>query len=163
MSPQEFSTLKRYAMKYASDEDDQDELVLQAYEEGLRLGAKRSMPLLVNFMKLRGRENNRSFVGSKSGGKSVRDVWHQQPVSLNTPVGRVGILANFIASYDNDPFGQCVVAGFEDDLSVTERGVVDQIVSGYTDREVAGYLHLSPSEVRRVKIAVRLKARKHLV
>ena len=46
MSPSEFSTLKRYAMKYAKDEDDQDELVLQAYEEGVRLGEKRSMPLL---------------------------------------------------------------------------------------------------------------------
>ena len=58
MSPQEFSTLKRYSMKYASEKDD---LVLQAYEEGLRLGEKRSMPLLVNFMKLRGIENNRSL------------------------------------------------------------------------------------------------------
>jgi hypothetical protein len=57
MSPQEFSTLKRFAVKYAKDEDDQDELVLQAYEEGVRLGEKRSMPLLVNFMKMRGKEN----------------------------------------------------------------------------------------------------------
>ena len=33
MSPQKFSTLKRYSMKYARDVDDQDDLVLQAYEE----------------------------------------------------------------------------------------------------------------------------------
>ncbi len=56
MSPQEFGTLKRYAMKMARDEDDRDEQVLQAYEEGVRLGKRRSMPLLVNFMKLRSRE-----------------------------------------------------------------------------------------------------------
>jgi hypothetical protein len=83
MSPQEFSTLKRYSMKYARDVDDQDDLVLQAYEEGLRLGPNLSLPLLVNFMKLRGKERNRSVVGVKYGGKSIRDAWYYNPISLS--------------------------------------------------------------------------------
>ncbi len=85
MSPQEFSTLKRYSMKYARDVDDQDDLVLQAWQESMRLGDRSSMPLLVNFMKLRGKERHRSFFGAKFGGKSIRDVWHYKPVSLNAP------------------------------------------------------------------------------
>jgi hypothetical protein len=118
MSPQEFSTLKRYSMKYARDVDDQDDLVLQAYEEGVRLGEKRSMPLLVNFMKLRGKERHRSFLGTKHGGKSIRDAWHYNPTSLNAPIadGRA-TLGDSVAGYDRDLLGLCVVSGFEDDLS----------------------------------------------
>jgi hypothetical protein len=163
MSPQEFTMLKRYSMKHARDVDDQDDIVLQAYAEGLRLGEKRSMPLLVTFMKLRGRENNRSFVGTKLGGKSVRDVWHHKPVSLNTPIDGNATLGDFVVSHDRDPFGQCVVAGFQSDLSQEERLVADQMVSGYTDVEAARNLRLTPTELRRVKSAVREKAIEHLV
>jgi hypothetical protein len=77
MSPQEYHTLRRYAMKYANDPDDQNDLVLLAWQESTRLGTKAAMPLLVNFMKLRGRENNRSIVGAKRGGKSIRDIWNR--------------------------------------------------------------------------------------
>jgi hypothetical protein len=103
MSPQEFSTLKRYSMKYTRDVDDQDDLVLQAYQEGLRPGEKRSMPLLVNFMKLRDKERHRSFLGAKLGGKSLQDVWSHNPVSLNAPAGKGNAtLGDFVAGYDRD-------------------------------------------------------------
>jgi hypothetical protein len=64
-------------MQYANDPDDQNELVLQAWQESTRLGEKAAMPLLVNYMKLRGRENTRSIVGAKDGGKSIRDMWNR--------------------------------------------------------------------------------------
>jgi hypothetical protein len=164
MSPQEFSTLKRYSMKYARDIDDQDDLVLQAYEEGLRLGPKRSMPLLVNFMKLRGKERHRSFVGAKYGGRSIRDAWHYNPVSLSAPVADGhATLGDFIAGYDRDPLGQCVVAGFGDALSAEESKVAEQMISGYNDTEAARKLRMTPAEHHRVKMAVREKAIEHLV
>jgi hypothetical protein len=164
MSPQEFSTLKRYSMKYARDVDDQDDLVLQAYEEGVRLGEKRSMPLLVNFMKLRGKERHRSFLGAKCGGKSIRDAWHYNPTSLNAPIADGGAtLEDSVGGYDRDPFGQCVVAGFEDDLSNEQWKVAEQMISGYNDTEAVRNLHMNPAEHRRVKLAVREKAIEHLV
>jgi len=153
MSPQDFSTLKRYAMKYAKDVDDQDELVLQAYEEGVRLGEKRSMPLLINFMKMRGKESNRSIVGVKAGGKSLRDAFHQKPVSLDATLG------HFPSSHYWDPFGLTVVAGFDDDLSEMESAVAEQNVSGF---EACRSLSLNRNELLAVKSAVRQKALQHL-
>jgi hypothetical protein len=151
-------------MKMVKDPDDRDELVLQAWQESLRLGDRAETPLLVNFMKWRARENKRSIVGTKYGGKSIRDAWHYNPVSLSAPVADSNAtLGDFVSSYDRDPFGQCVVAGFEDDLSEEESKVADQMVSGYNDTEAARNLHMNPAEHHRVKLAVREKAMEHLV
>lgn len=164
MSTQEFHTLQRYAMKMAKDPDDRDELVLLAWQESIRLGARSSMPLLVNYMKLRARENKRSIVDAHDGGKSLQDVWHHNPISLDTPVGSgKKSLMNVVSSYDRDPFGQCVVSGFEDDLSDEQQKVAEQIVAGYTDQESARNLGLTVVEVRNTKVDVRRKAIEHLV
>ena len=143
-------------MKYARDEDDLDELVLQAYEEGVRLGEKRSMPLLVNFMRMRGKENSRSIAGAKAGGKSIRDAFHQKPISLDATLG------DFTSSYYSDPFGLTVVAGFDDDLSEMESAVAEQMVSGYTDIETCRTVSLNRKELLAVKSVVRQKAMEHL-
>jgi hypothetical protein len=164
MSPQHYYTLQRYAMKMLRDPDDRDELVLQAWQESNRLGPKSSMPLLVNYMKLRARENKRSIVGTKYGGKSIRDAWHYNPVSLSAPVADGhATLGDFVAGYDRDPLGQCVVAGFGDALSAEESKVAEQMISGYSDTEAARNLRMNPIEHHRVKLAVREKAIEHLV
>ena len=88
------------------------------------------MPLLVNFMKLRARENRRSIVGVHDGGKSLQDVWHHNPVSVDRAVGHgITPLNAFVSSYDRNPFGQCVVIGFEKDLSGEQQRVAEQIIS----------------------------------
>jgi hypothetical protein len=164
MSTQEFHTLQRYAMKMATDPDDRDELALLAWQESIRLGPKSSMPLLVNYMKLRARENKRSIVGAHDGGKSLQDVWHHNPVSLDARVIRGDtLLSDFECSYDRDPFGQCVVSGFEDDLSDEEQLVAEQIVWGYTDKESAHNLGLTIATLRMMKAEVRCKAIEHLL
>jgi hypothetical protein len=164
MSTQEFHTLQRYAMKMLNDPDDRDELVLLAWQESIRLGPKSSMPLLVNYMKWRARENKRSIVGAHDGGKSLQDVWHYNPVSLDAQAGRDDTpLKEFVSSYDRDPFGQCVVAGFEDDLTMKEQMVAEQIIAGYTDKESAQNLGLTIASLRVMKAEVRSKAMEHLV
>lgn len=164
MSTQDFHTLQRYAMKMAKDPDDRDELVLLAWQESNRLGSKSSMPLLVNYMKLRARENKRSIVGAHDGGKSLQDVWYHNPVSLDSTVGNANTaLSAFVSSYDRDPFGQCVVAGFEDDLSENQQMVAEQIVAGYTDNESALNLGLSVGTLRKMKAEIRQKAMEHLM
>lgn len=164
MSPQEYHTLQRYAMKMTKDPDDRDELVLLAWQESNRLGPKSSMPLLVNYMKFRARENNRSIVGAHDGGKSLQDVWRQSPISLDAVAGRSNApLIEFVSSYDRDPFGQCIVSGFEDDLSDEQQMVAEQIVWGYTEMESAQNLGLDVGTVRKMKAEVRRKAIEHLV
>jgi hypothetical protein len=164
MSTQEFRILQRYAMKMAKDPDDRDELVLLAWQESIRLGPKSSMPLLVNYMKWRARENKRSIVGAHDGGKSLQDVWHHNPVSLDAAIGSSKrSLMDVVSSYDRDPFGQCVVAGFEDDLSERQRLVAEQVVAGYTDTESALQLGLTVATLRMMKAEVRCKAVEHLV
>jgi DNA-binding CsgD family transcriptional regulator len=163
MSTQEFHTLQRYAMKMLKDPDDRDELVLLAWQESIRLGPKSSMPLLVNYMKWRARENKRSIVGAHNGGKSLQDVWHHDPVSLDAAVGPgKKSLMDVVSSYDRDPFGRCVVSGFEDDLSDEEGRVAEQMVWGYTDKESAHNLGLDVETLRMMKAKVRCKAAKHL-
>jgi len=163
MSPQEFGTLKRYAMKMARDEDDRDELLLQAYEEGVRLGEKRSMPLLVNFMKLRSREMNRSFVGAKLGGKSLRDVWHHKPVSLSKPCNDSShTLGDFLASCAEDPYGLCLVSAFEEALNIKESEVAWELVAGYSERESTDRLGVGYEQFRKLKQVVRNKAMQYL-
>ena len=118
----EFHTLQRYAMKMLKDPDDRGERVLLAWQESIRLGPKSSMLLLVNYMKWRARENKRSIVGAHAGGKSLQDVWHHDPVSLDAQAGRDDTpLKELVSSYDRDPFGSCVVSGFADDFSETQR------------------------------------------
>ena len=164
MSKQEFHTLQGYAMKLLKDPDDRDELVLLAWQESICLGPKSSMPLLMNYMKWRARDNKRSIVGAHGGGKSLQDVWHCNPVSLDAAAGHDNSpLSAFVLSYDRDPFGQCVVAGFEDDLSERQQLVAEQIVAGYTDKESAQNLGLTIATLRMMKAEVRCKAVEHLV
>jgi hypothetical protein len=164
MSTQEFHTLQRYAMKMLKDPDDRDELVLLAWQESIRLGPRSSMPLLVNYMKWRARENKRSIVRAHDGGKSLQDVWHHDPVSVDAQAGRDDTpLREFVSSYDRDPFGQRVVSRFENDLSEKQQMVAEQIVAGFTDKESAGNLGLTITALRMMKAEVRSKAMEHLV
>ena len=68
MSDKEYHTLRRYAIKFANDPDDQNDLVLLARQESNRLG------VCVNSIacELHGRDNKQSIVGAKAGGKSKR-------------------------------------------------------------------------------------------
>ena len=163
MSNKEYYTLRRYAMKFANDPDDQNDLVLLALQESNRLGAKASMPILVNFLKLRSREMNRSFVGAKCGGKSVRDVWHQKPLSLRKVIiDSSRTLGDFLSSCAEDPYGLCLVSEFEEALNINESEVAWEIVAGYTEQESTNRLGVGYEQIRRLKQIVRNKAIEYL-
>ncbi len=163
MSNKEYYTLRRYAKKYTSDPDDQNDLVLLAWQESVRLGERASMPILVNFLKLGARENLRSIVGAKAGGKSIRDAWHQKPVSLNKSIDAEGhTLIDFMASCAEDPFGLCLVNEFENALDEAEAAVAGEIVAGYSQQESLARLGVGYGQFRRLKQVVRTKAVEHL-
>jgi hypothetical protein len=164
MSPQDYHTLRRYAMKYANDADDQNELVLMAWQESNRLGHKSCIPILVNYMKLRGRNHDRSIVGAKFGGKSIRDIWNRStrmPPEMLVDDEHSNLL-ECIGSLESNPFGMCVVQGYRDALSGAESRVAEQMVAGYTEKEGAKRARMEVPEFRRVKEVVRKKAMEHL-
>lgn len=165
MSPQDYSTLRRYSMKYSSDPDDQDELVIQAWLLSERLGAKSEMPLLVNFMKLRGKENSHSILGRRLGGKSRMDVWYHNPVSLSKAVGddRMATLGEFQADYSADPFDVTVANQFEGSLPGFEHAVLNDFVAGYNVREICNRQNISPWLLKTARDALRRKALEQLI
>ena len=149
-------------MKMLPDEDDRDNLVLLAYVESVRLGERSAMPLLVNFMKLRAKENNHSFVGAKAGGKSKRDAWNHGTISIFKPMDEGAVLGDFLGSSGNDPFGMLLVKEYEKALTADEDGVATEMVAGYTQSEIVGRLDISVNKFRRIKEHVRRKAVEYL-
>jgi len=165
MSPQEYYTLKRYAMKMSSDVDDQDELVLLAWQESLRLGKRATMPLLVNFMKLRARSCDRSIVGAELGGKSKMDVWDQNPVSLSKPVDKdeKDTLGDFLRSPYFSPFDTTVTNQFVESMDGQLRAVLGDLNAGFTHREILRRQKLTPHEFYRLREVLKEKATEYLV
>ena len=101
--------------------------------------------------------------GARWRKKPAQDVWSHKPVSLDAIVGQTNTsLSDFMSSYDRDPFGLCIVSGFEDDLSEREQMVAEQMVAGYTDKESALHLGLTIATLRMMKAEVRSKAMEHL-
>ena len=150
-------------MKFANDEDDQNDLALLAWQESVRLGDRASMPILVNFLKLRSREMNRSFVGAKCGGKSVRDVWHQKPLSLRKVIiDSSRTLGDFLSSCAEDPYGLCRCSEVEEALDMEEEAVAGMIVAGYTENESVDRLGVGYEQFRKLKQVVRNKAMEYL-
>ena len=106
---------------------------------------------------------NRSFVGAKLGGKSIRDVWYQKPVSLSKPIADNNhTLGDFLASCAEDPYGLCLVSGFEEALNLRESEVAWEMVAGYTEKESTNRLGVGHEQLRRLKQVVRNKALEYL-
>jgi hypothetical protein len=162
MTSQEYSTLRRYAMKLVKDPDDRDELLLLAWEESKRLGPRSSIGLLVNYMKLIGKERKHSFLGAMMSGKSARDAMNRGVVSFARPIAEGLTLDDQIGTSGSDPFGLLLVKEFESSLTVAEEDVAGEIVAGYTERESLDRLALEQKDYRRAKYHVRRKAIMHL-
>ena len=163
MSNSEFKTLQRYAMKFANDVDDQDDLVLQAYEEEQRLKEKATMPLLVNFMKLRGREiHQRSFLGVKEGGKSNIDAWSYEDAkcSLDQQIddGIEETYEEIIGDNSRNPYTFCVIHEFVDSLSHQQRNLLEAILSGYKGYEIEQMLEMSPKRLKELRAQLQMQA-----
>jgi len=165
MTQQVHNILWHYTEKLTRDPDDRDELVLMAWRESERLGARSSIPLMINCMKLRAREmKTRCALGTKISGKSIRDAWNHDRVSLNKPVGGVGkfTLEDTLGSYYWNPLSTCIVNDFADALPKQERDVADCIVAGYPEREAVKRLGISKYDYRAVRERVKEKAMEYL-
>jgi hypothetical protein len=162
MTNKEFQTLRRHAMKFARDPDDRDELVLLAWRESQRLGERSTIGLLVNHMRLLGKERKHSFLGAIMSGKSARDAMNRGVRSLSEPIAEGFTLADQVGTESYNPHGMLLVKEFETSLTEAEEEVAGEIVAGYTERESLDRLDLVQKDYRRTKYHVRRKAVMHL-
>jgi hypothetical protein len=162
MTSQEYWTLRRYAMKLVKDPDDRDELVLLAWQESNRLGSRSSIGLLVNYMKLIGRQCQHSFLSATMSGKSRKDAMNRGVQFFSQPIADGLMVEEQLGTTGDNPFGLLLVKEFATSLTDAEEFVADDMVAGYTERESLDRLRMERKDYRRAKYHVRRKAVLHL-
>jgi hypothetical protein len=160
-----FNVLFHYTERLTRDPDDRDELVLMAWKESQTLGTRNSIALMINHMKLRSREmHKRCIFGAKVSGKSCRDAWNHERISLQRPSPHDGTtLQDNLASYSYNPLGMCIVRDFEAALPHAERQMADYLIGGYTDTDIMRGLKLNRRQFWELKQRVRERALQYLV
>lgn len=164
MTAHEFVTLKSYARIFAHTEDDWDELLLLAYLEGIRLGKKCTLALLINYMRLCSKSiNERSILALDEAGKSRFDAFNKEKCYLSNQISGDSTLENVIASDSSNPFDDYVSQEFICSLNERERKVLSELTAGYSAREICKHLHTSSKTFEKVRASLRSKAGKHLL
>lgn len=166
LQPFPYDTLYHYSEKFTRDVDLRQDLVLLAWKESLKDNKHSDIRLLKHYMKFRSKEiKDRNSLGKSIGGKSKKDVWRHDRVSIHRHLkdGSAFTLADTLTSVSGDPFGMCVVSEFEDALHGNEVLVAEQVVSGFNDIEGCKTLNLPMGEYRQLKSHVREKAVEYLV
>jgi hypothetical protein len=160
-----YQELWHYSEKFTRNPDHRQDLVLMAWQQDKRFGEKSEIRLLKNFMKYRAREiSSRNSLGKEVGGKSKRDVYSHDRVSIFKKVAGDNqfTLADTLTSFARDPLSMCIVNEFQDALHGNEVLVAEQIVAGFTDKEASVKLRLPIGDYRRLKFAVQEKAMEYL-
>ena len=164
MTNQEVTTLMSYARVFAHTEDDADELLLLAYQEGLRLGTRCTFALLVNYMRLCARSiSDRSFLPLNEAGKSRLDAFNRGKCCLSGPIGDDSMLEDAIASDSTDPFDDYVSQEFVHSLNEREKTVLSELTAGYSVREICKDLSISSKTFEKLRVSLQQKAGKHLL
>lgn len=164
MTAQELSTLKSYARIFVHTEDDEDELLLLAYQESLRLGSNCPLALLVNYMRLSAKSIcERSILPLDEVGKSRLDAFNKEKLSLSESISDDGTLEEVIASESYDPFDDYVANEFTSSLNEREKNILSELTAGYSVREICSELHISSKTFENVRASLRTKARSFLI
>ena len=166
MSPFPYDQLWHYSEKFTRDQDLRQDLVLMAFEQDKRFGDRSEIRLLKHYMKLRSREiTSRNSLGKDIGGKSKRDAYSRERVSIFKPIagGNHFCLAETLTCVDRNPFSSTVVNQFGEALPELESRVAEQMISGYTQRETLQNLGITMDVLRDARSAVRERALEYLV
>lgn len=164
MTTQDFLTLKSYARIFAHTEDDEDELLLLAYQESLRLGSKSALALLINYMRLSAKSIcERSILPLDEVGKSRLDAFNKEKISLSKFNADDSNLEEVLSLDSCNPFDDYVANEFTSSLNRREEKVLSELVAGYSVREICSGLHISSKTFENVRASLRTKAGKHLL
>jgi DNA-binding NarL/FixJ family response regulator len=164
MTTHEFSVLKSYARIFAHTEDDEDELLLLAYQESLRLGSNCPLALLINYMRLSAKSIwERSILPLDEVGKSRLDAFNKEKVSLSKSNSDESNLEEVLSSDSSNPFDDYVADEFACSLNERERNILSELIAGYSVREICSELRISSKTFEGVRASLRSKAGKHLL
>ena len=117
MSPFPYDQLWHYSEKFSRDPDLRQDLVLMAFQQDKRFGERSEIRLLKHYMKYRAKEvHNRNSLGKAIGGKSKRDMWRMERLSIHKPLpeGSLFPIVDMLPSATFDPFGITVVNEFSE-------------------------------------------------
>ena len=166
LQPFPYDALWHYSEKFTRDPDLRQDLVLMAYQQDKRFGEKSEIRLLKHFMKYRSLEvSTRNSLGKSVGGKSKRDAYSRERVSIFKRVcdGQEFCLAEMLTCVDRDPFASTVVDQFECSLSSDEHTVCDGMLGGYPAKDVKAKLGIDHGRYQELRNAVKEKALEYLM
>jgi hypothetical protein len=166
MTKQTFQTLHHFTEKLTRDPDDRDELVLMAWQTSLKLKERSSIPLLINHLKLRALEiGKRCALGAKISGKSQRDAFNHDRISINQPYANDPscTLEETLVSYGQSPLNICIVDDFNSALTSEEQTFTDAIVAGYNSQENQKLMGIGYLRFKALRLRVQEKAIAYLV
>ncbi len=166
LQPFPYDALWHYSEKFTRCPDLRQDLVLLTWKESLKDDKHSDIRLLKHYMKFRSKEiKDRNSLGKEVGGKSKKDVWRHDKVSINKRLmdGSAFTLADTLTSVTRDPLSACIANQFEQALSPDEFVVCDDMLAGYTSTEVKAKLGVDEMRYRKLKDAVREKTVEYLV
>jgi hypothetical protein len=165
MTQQTYDTLWHYSEQFTRDSLQRSELITMAWREGERLGNRCSTKLMQSLMHFRSKELKiRSAFPADEVGKSIRDAFNHDRISLNQPyLGQADCtLEDTLVSYGQSPLNICIVNDFFDSCNDLEKQVVDAKLAGYSDVECLQLMGLQRPQFERLKLAVREKVVEYL-
>jgi hypothetical protein len=164
MTQQIYETLWHYSEQFTRDSLQRSELITMAWKEGQRLGDRCSTKLMQSLMHFRSKELKiRSAFPADEMGKSQRDAWNKDRISLNQPYAGepACTLEETLASYTN-PLDICIVNDFYESCNDSERALAEAKLAGYSDVECLQMMNMQRPQFERLKLAVREKAVEYL-
>jgi hypothetical protein len=165
MTQQIYDTLWHYSEQFTRDSLQRSELITMAWREGQRLGNRCSTKLMQSLMHFRSKELKiRSAFPADEVGKSQRDAWNKERISLSQPyLGQPDCtLEDTLVSYGQSPLNICIMHQFFDACNESERALAEAKLAGYSDVECLQMMNMQRPQFERIKMAVREKAVEYL-
>jgi len=166
MSEHEYEELWHYSEQFSTDKLQRSELVTMAWKQGEKVGSQRSLGLMKSVMHFRSKElDRRSAFPAKAVGKSGIDAWNHERLYLGRRVytdGSATTLADFLLPMKITPLDYAIANDFMDSLTDEEHIFVDDLLEGYSLKDIAKRNHFSPARVATLRQSVREKAAAYL-
>jgi hypothetical protein len=165
LTQQIYDTLWHYSEQFTRDSLQRSELITMCWKEGQRLGDRCSTKLMQSLMHFRSKELKiRSAFPADEVGKSQRDAWNHDRISINQPYAGEPdcTLEDTLVSYGQSPLNICIVNDFFDSCTDSERTLAEAKLAGYSDVECLQLMGLQRPQFERLKLSVREKAVEYL-
>jgi len=166
MTQQEYEELWHYSEQFTRDKLQRSELITMAYVQGQKMGSRCTTGLMKSVMHFRSKElNKRSAFPADEVGKSGIDAWNHERVYVDRKAysdGSVTTLADFLLPMKITPLNYAIATDFMDALTEEEHIFIDDLLEGYSLKDISKRNQFSNARVATLRQAVRDKAAAYL-